>query len=51
MQLQRLTTRPPTDEMLEVAIAAMNAAMHGLPEGEKTKEGYVVLPKLAAAAV
>lgn len=43
MQLQRLTTRQPTLDMLEVAIAAINAAMHGLPEGERTKEGYAVL--------
>ncbi|MGI6694763.1 MAG: DUF1385 domain-containing protein [Christensenellales bacterium] len=47
MQLQRLTTKPPTDEMLEVAIAAMNAALHGLPEGERTEEGYVLLTKAA----
>ena len=45
MQLQRLTTKPPTDEMLEVSIAALNAALHGLPEGETTPEGYVILPK------
>ncbi|MDD3572899.1 MAG: DUF1385 domain-containing protein [Eubacteriales bacterium] len=45
MQLQRLTTKPPTDEMLEVAIAAMNAALEGLPEGARTKEGYTLLPK------
>ena len=47
MQLQRLTTKPPTDEMLEVAIAAMNAALHGLPEGERTQEGYTLLTKAA----
>jgi uncharacterized protein YqhQ len=47
MQLQRLTTKPPTDEMLEVAIAAMNAALHGLPEGERTAEGYALLHKAA----
>ena len=41
MQLQRLTTREPSLPMLEVAIAAMNAALHGLPEGERTPEGYV----------
>ena len=45
MQLQRLTTKPPTDEMCEVAIASMNAALNGLPEGEKTPEGWVILPK------
>lgn len=44
MQMQRLTTRPPTDEMLEVAIVSMNVAMHGLPMGcETTPEGYTVL--------
>lgn len=43
MQMQRLTTRQPTDEMCEVAIAAMNAALHGLPEGEATPEGWVIL--------
>ena len=43
MQMQRLTTNPPTDDMCEVAIAAMNAALHGLPEGEKTPEGWVIL--------
>ena len=48
MQLQRLTTRPPTDEMLEVAIAALEAAINGLPEGELTPEGYVVLAKTPA---
>ena len=34
LQLQRLTTRQPTDEMCEVAIASMNAALNGLPEGQ-----------------
>ena len=50
MQLQRLTTKPPTDEMLEVSIAALNAALHGLPEGEKTGKGCVVVPRAAAGA-
>ena len=48
MQLQRLTTRKPTDEMCEVAIVAMNAALHGLPEGEETPEGWIILAKEAA---
>ena len=48
LQLQRLTTKPPTDEMCEVAIASMNAALNGLPEGKKTPEGWVILPKAAA---
>ncbi len=44
MQMQRLTTRPPTDEMLEVAIVSMNVALHGLPKGcETTPEGYTVI--------
>lgn len=49
MQMQRLTTRQPTDEMCEVAIAAMNAALHGLPEGEATPEGWVILHREAQA--
>ena len=48
LQLQRLTTRQPTDEMCEVAIASMNAALNGLPDGEKTPEGWVILKKDAA---
>ncbi len=47
LQLQRLTTRQPTNEMCEVAIASMNAALNGLPEGQKTPEGWVILPKAA----
>lgn len=44
MQMQRLTTRPPTNEMLEVAIVSMNVALHGLPRGcETTPEGYTVI--------
>ena len=44
LQMQRLTTRPPTNQQLEVAIASMNAALHGLPEGdEKTEEGWVIV--------
>lgn len=49
MQMQRLTTRQPTDEMCEVAITAMNAALHGLPEGEVTPEGWVILHREAQA--
>ncbi len=49
MQLQRLTTKPPTEGMLEVAIAALEAALHGLPEGEVTEEGYVILPRAQEA--
>ena len=44
MQMQRLTTKPPTNEMLEVAIVSMNVALHGLPTGcETTPEGYTIL--------
>ena len=44
MQMQRLTTKQPTSEMLEVAIVSMNVALHGLPENApKTPEGYTVL--------
>ena len=49
LQMQRLTTRQPSDEQCEVAIASMNAALHGLPEGEVTPEGWVILHKEAAA--
>ena len=49
LQLQRLTTRQPTDQMCEVAIASMNAALNGLPEGEKTSEGWVILRAQPAA--
>ena len=45
MQMQRLTTKQPSDDQCEVAIISMNAALHGLPDGEKTKEGWVVLHK------
>lgn len=48
LMMQKLTTRTPDDGMLEVAIAAMNAALHGLPEGEKTQEGYTVVPTISA---
>ena len=43
LMMQKLTTRTPDDKMLEVAIAAMNAALYGLPEGEKTKDGYTIV--------
>ena len=47
LQMQRLTTKQPTDAMCEVAIVSMNAALHGLPEGEVTEEGWVILKKAA----
>lgn len=50
LQMQRLTTRQPSDEQCEVAIASMNAALHGLPEGEVTPEGWVILHKETATA-
>ncbi len=43
MQLQRLTTKQPTDDMLECAIVAMNVALHGMPNCEKTSDGYGLL--------
>ena len=44
LQLQRLTTQPPTDEMCQVAIISMMSALDGLPEGdETTPEGWVIL--------
>ena len=48
LQMQRLTTRQPSDAQCEVAIASMNAALHGLPEGEKTQEGWVILHPVQA---
>lgn len=45
LMMQKLTTKQPTDEMCEVAIAAMEAALNGLPEGETTPEGWVILKK------
>ena len=33
MQMQRLTTRPPDESMLECAIVSMNVALYGMPEG------------------
>jgi len=44
MQMQRLTTKEPTPEMLEVAIVSMNVALYGLPKGcPVTREGYTVI--------
>ena len=44
LQLQRLTTRKPDDGMLECAICAMNAALHGLPKhAKRTSEGWAIL--------
>lgn len=44
LQMQRLTTKEPTKEMLEVAIVSMNVALYGLPEGcETTPEGYTII--------
>ena len=44
MQMQRLTTKEPTSEMLEVAIVSMNVALYGLPKGcPVTRDGYTVI--------
>ncbi len=43
LQMQRLTTKAPDKGMLEVAIVAMNVALHGMPDMELTPEGYAVL--------
>ncbi len=44
LQLQRLTTKQPDEKMLEIAIVAMNVALHGLPENAPTtEEGYTLL--------
>ena len=51
LMMQKLTTRTPDNKMLEVAIAAMNAALYGLPEGEKTKDGYIIVNTTPKAEV
>ncbi|MBE0601096.1 MAG: DUF1385 domain-containing protein [Firmicutes bacterium] len=44
IQLQRLTTKAPDDDMVEVAIVSMNVALHGMPRhAELTPEGWAVL--------
>ena len=44
IQLQRLTTKKPDDAMVEIAIVAMNVALHGMPEhAQRTPEGWAVL--------
>ena len=43
LQMQRLTTHQPTDDMVQVAIVSMLTALNGLPEGEETPEGWVRL--------
>jgi len=44
IQLQRLTTKTPDDGMVEVAIVAMNVALHGMPtHAETTPEGWAIL--------
>ena len=60
LQMQRLTTKTPSHDMLEVAIVAMNVALHGMPKMELDPAGYAVLkdyqqsdplqPRKAAAA-
>ena len=44
LQMQHLTTRKPTDDMLEVAITSMNLVIYGMPEGcETTPDGYTII--------
>lgn len=44
LQMQRLTTKEPTMEMLEVAIVSMNVALHGMPKNAPlTEEGWAIL--------
>ena len=41
MQMQRLTTREPDEDMLECAIISVNIVLNGFPEGTpKTPEGW-----------
>ena len=44
LQMQRLTTKEPDMQMLEVAIVSMNVALHGMPKNAPlTEEGWAVL--------
>lgn len=44
LQLQRLTTKKPDDDMVEVAIVSMNVALHGMPKhADHTPEGWAIL--------
>ncbi|NMD37212.1 MAG: DUF1385 domain-containing protein [Christensenellaceae bacterium] len=43
LKLQLLTTKEPTDDMLECAIVAMNVALYGEPESIKNEDGYSVI--------
>lgn len=44
LQLQRLTTKKPDDGMVEIAIVAMNVALHGMPKhAGHTPEGWAIL--------
>lgn len=40
LMMQKLTTKQPDDQMVEVAIVAMESALYGLPQGELTPEGF-----------
>ena len=40
LMMQKLTTKQPDDQMVEVAIVAMEAALYGLPQGDLTPEGF-----------
>ena len=44
MQMQRLTTRQPDDDMMECAIISMNVCLYGLPkDAPRTEEGWVLM--------
>lgn len=44
LQMQRLTTRQPDDQMMECAIVSMNVCLYGLPkDAPRTEEGWVLL--------
>ena len=44
LQMQRLTTRQPDEQMLECAIVSMNAVLYGMPKNApKTPEGWAIL--------
>ncbi|NLB91460.1 MAG: DUF1385 domain-containing protein, partial [Clostridiales bacterium] len=44
LMMQKLTTKQPDLQMLEVAIVAMESALYGLPQGEITPEGFTKIP-------
>ncbi len=48
LMMQKLTTKQPDDQMVEVAIVAMETALYGLPQGELTEEGYTRITSFPA---